>query len=35
MQEYETPTVIEAGSFTELTRGVVGLRHEAIGYFFG
>lgn len=35
MQTYEAPAIVEAGEFSELTRGVIGVRHEAVGYFFG
>lgn len=35
MKVYEAPMMVELGGFSELTRGVIGVRHEAIGYFFG
>ncbi|MCS4274930.1 hypothetical protein M2390_000088 [Mycetocola sp. BIGb0189] len=35
MTTYEAPLVVEIGEFADITRGVIGSRHEAIGYFFG
>lgn len=35
MKTYETPKMVQVGNFAELTRGVVGVQHEPIGYFFG
>lgn len=35
IENYIPPAVVEVGKFADLTRGVIGSRHEAIGYFFG